>query len=290
MNCDVEEIGMIAIVLCLVAVVLVLVLVGSGAEAADTYGAEANERPRIGIPCAHVEPEQGKFLPNQCVYESCLNAISRAGSVCLYIPLIDDDGALRVLYDQLDGLLLMGGPDVHPREYGEDPLPGVTRIDPLRDRIELRITRWALEDDLPIFSVCRGMQVLNVAAGGTLYQDLPRQAPSDIAHRGVEPEKPGDRIAHAIECEADSRLAEVFGAREVGVNSGHHQAIKALAPGFRVTARAPDGVIEGIERERHRWVGGVQFHPEWISDQDSRMQELFTAFVRAALPGVTRRA
>ena len=243
------------------------------------------QRPRIGIPCAHVEPEQGKFLPTQFVSENFLNVISRAGGICFYIPLIDDDEALHAIYDQVDGLVLMGGPDVHPNEYGEAPLEGITRIDPLRDLIELRVTRWALEDDLPIFSCCRGVQVLNVAAGGTLYQDLPRQMPSDIVHRGFKPEKPEDYVAHTIECEAGSRLMEIFGERTVGVNSGHHQSVKEPAPGFRIVARAPDGVVEGIESGSHRWAGGVQFHPESITDRDSRMQDLFTAFVQAASGG-----
>jgi putative glutamine amidotransferase len=146
----------------------------------------------------------------------------------------------------------------------------------------LVLARWALADGLPLLGVCRGIQVLNVAAGGSLYQDLPSQVPGALAHACSPPAYPRTHRAHAVHVEPESRLAGILGARETLVNSRHHQAVKDLAHGFTVTARAPDGVIEGIESEEHRFAVGVQWHPENMAAGDPQMLAIFQALVRAA--------
>jgi putative glutamine amidotransferase len=178
--------------------------------------------------------------------------------------------------------------DIAPGLYGEKPHPKLGKVDAPLDKAELVLARWALSDGLPLLGVCRGIQVLNVAAGGTLYQDLPSQFPGALAHACSTPDYPRTHRAHAIHVEPDSRLAGILNAHETMVNSRHHQAVKDLAAGFCVTARAPDGVIEGIEAAGYRpgaegcFAVGVQWHPENLAAEDPQMLAIFQALVRAA--------
>ncbi len=208
------------------------------------------------------------------------HALDRVGGAPILIPLQLDDDSLRAILARLDGLLLAGGVDVHPNEYGETIQDFCGAIDEPRDQVELRLTRLALENQLPVFGICRGIQMLNVAAGGSLYQDIAAQLPDALPHphqKGA----PYNRLTHAIEIDAQSRLTRALGVTQVRVNSLHHQSVKQVAPGFRIVARAPDGVIEGIEATNGRFAIGVQWHPEWLQDDDPRMLDLFSAFVRA---------
>lgn len=221
-------------------------------------------------------------------------AVALAGGAPVLIPLELGERAWRSIYRRLDGLLLPGGVDVDPAHYGEARQPELGEVDDALDEAELLLTRWALEDDLPLLGICRGIQVLNVAAGGSLYQDLPAQVAGAQQHRFSPPKYPRDHLGHPVYIQADSRLARILGsAREPGgakglggvevlVNSRHHQAVKDVAPGFVVTARAPDGVIEGIERPDAPFCIGVQWHPESMAAGDPQMLALFEAFVRAA--------
>jgi putative glutamine amidotransferase len=190
--------------------------------------------------------------------------------------------AWRSIYGRLDGLLLPGGVDVAPALYGEDPHPKLGKVEGPLDEAELVLARWALADGLPLLGVCRGIQTLNVAAGGTLYQDLPSQYPGALRHSCSPPDYPRQHRAHAVHVEPGSRLATILNAHETMVNSRHHQAVKDLAPGFVVSARAPDGVIEGIEGEDERFAVGIQWHPESLAADDPQMLALFQALVRAA--------
>jgi putative glutamine amidotransferase len=144
----------------------------------------------------------------------------------------------------------------------------------------LRVTRWALADGRPIFGICRGIQMLNVAAGGSLYQDIPAQIQTEQNHSYRQGD-PYNLRAHPIELDPDSRVARWLGTPKLQVNSLHHQAVKKVAPGLRVTGRAPDGVVEAIESADDRFRVGVQFHPELLDD-DARMLNLFKAFVESA--------
>jgi putative glutamine amidotransferase len=183
----------------------------------------------------------------------------------------------------VDGLVLTGGGDVDPKHYGQTPSPHVELAEPGRDEFELALSRAALEGDLPILAICRGLQVLNVAAGGTLLQHVPDAVGEGIVHSTDN--KPKNEIAHQVRIAPGSALAGALGPRVMAietcaVNSRHHQAVDAIAPGFVVSATAPDGIVEAIERSDRRFCVGVEWHPEnfWATGE---FAPLFEAFVRA---------
>ncbi len=191
------------------------------------------------------------------------------------------DEALR----GVDGLLLTGGDDVAPARYGEAAHAAVVEAEPGRDEFELAVIAAALERTMPIFAICRGVQVLNVACGGTLVQDIPSQVTGALAHSLTVPPHEPYALAHEVWVEKDSLLASLLRERLVedacDVNSRHHQAVKQIAEGFRVCATAPDGVVEAIERSDARFCLGVQWHPEnfWRTGE---FRALFEGFVEAA--------
>jgi putative glutamine amidotransferase len=185
-----------------------------------------------------------------------------------------------------DGLLLTGGGDVEPARYGEAPHERVEDVDPARDGFEIALIAAARARDLPIFAICRGVQVLNVAGGGTLVQDIPSQIKGAMNHCLAVPQHQPYELAHEVWVEKDSLLATLLGDRLIGadtceVNSRHHQAVKTVAPGFRVSATAPDGVIEAIEEPTARFCLGVEWHPEnfWRTGE---FRPLFEGFLEAA--------
>jgi putative glutamine amidotransferase len=176
-----------------------------------------------------------------------------------------------------DGVLLTGGVDVDPKEYGETPHPTV-ELDPQRDDYELALARIAIERDMPLLAICRGSQVLNVAAGGSLIQDLPSQHSSAIQHSLTESKS---AIAHDVAIQPGTCLSVLLGAPTIAVNSRHHQSVKDAAPGFVISATSPDGVVEAIERKDASFCVGVQWHPEnfWATGQ---FKSLFDGLVTAA--------
>lgn len=235
-------------------------------------------KPLIGIP---TRTQVDGDLIRYSALATYTRALDLAGGAPVLIPLNLGDDTLRTIFERLDGLLLQGGVDVHPREYGEDVAPYCGEIDAARDATELCLTRWALHARRPILAICRGIQLLNVAAGGSLYQDIAAQVPNALPHPHVQGNPYAFR-AHTITIEPESHLARALGTTQFGVNSLHHQALKQIAPGFRVTARAPDGIVEGIEAEDARHFAlAVQFHPEWMIDEEPRMLGIFQAFIRA---------
>jgi len=178
----------------------------------------------------------------------------------------------------LDGLLLPGGPDVDPSLYGEQPLPCTERPSLELDRMELSLINYALERDMPVLAICRGMQMLNVALGGKLIQDIP-------GHRRLTPGGRWESAYHSIEVLPGSRLAGILGGSGAfQVNSRHHQGLKDAqkSPRLVASAYAPDGVVEGLESPRHRWVIGIQCHPERENEVDKRVLNLFSAFIEEA--------
>lgn len=235
-------------------------------------------RPLIGIPCATEKSGDDRLPARFAMSQSYCVALERAGAAPLLIPLLHDGDVLRTLYDQIDGLFLAGGGDVDPGWYGEQPHPKLGEVDLLRDQVEMMMARWALAEGKPIMAICRGIQALNVVAGGTLYQDLPSQYPAGIDHNW-HLKQPRNYRAHAVELVPDSRLAQMLSCQTVWVNSLHHQAIKDLAPNFRVSAVSTDGVIEGIEHLNGSFAVGVQWHPEALALEDAAMQRLFDTFV-----------
>ena len=204
-----------------------------------------------------------------------LTSLEQAGA---HVRVLDaSTDLLPAALEGCDGLLLTGGVDVDPTTYGETPHPTV-ETDATRDRYELALARLAIARDLPLLAICRGVQVLNVAAGGSLIQDLPSQHPSATPHAINAPR---NAIAHDVTITPDTCLSMLLGAPSMAVNSRHHQAVKATAPGFVVSALSPDGVIEAIERPASTFCVGVQWHPEnfWASGQ---FLGLFQGLVRSA--------
>jgi putative glutamine amidotransferase len=213
---------------------------------------------------------------------SYVRSVALAGGAPVIIPLELSEAAWCSIYGRLDGLLFPGGVDVDPATYGQEPHSRLGQVDPALDQAELILAQWALEERLPVLAVCRGIQLINVAAGGTLYQDLPAQLPGALPHACGAPTYPRDFRAHTVHIEPGSRLAKVMGTTECKTNSRHHQAVQDVAPGFVVTARAPDGVIEGIEHQEAPFVVGVQWHPESLAERDPQMLALFEALVEAS--------
>ncbi len=237
-------------------------------------------RKLIGITC-ETTLKAGLESARQALPRPYVWAIEKAGGVPILLPATTAiENAERYL-SVLDGLLLSGGVDVDPACYGEEPHPELGRVDSDRDAIEIPLAQLALAQDMPIFAICRGIQVLNVAMGGTLYQDLPTQKPSHLQHQQRHDGVPRDTATHTIRIEAASRLAEIVGDTCMATNSFHHQALKAVAQGLVVTAHAEDGIIEGVESTAHRYVLGVQFHPEETAFVDEKSMRLFEAFVTA---------
>lgn len=235
-------------------------------------------KPLLGIPTfTHTVGESMRYAG----LATYTRAIDRAGGAPIFIPLNLDAATLRAVFDRLDGLVLQGGDDVHPREYGEPIAAYCGAIDEACDAAELQLLRWASATHLPVLAICRGIQVLNVAAGGTLYQDIAAQLATGLRHPHT-PGNPANFLAHAIDIEPQSRLARAVGVTRLAVNSRHHQAVKQVAPGFYVTARAPDGVIEAIESTNSQYALGLQFHPENLIDDDPRIFQIFKTFVDQA--------
>jgi len=210
-----------------------------------------------------------------------IDAVLAAGGLPVLIPLSVQGDDLRELYGHLAGVVLPGGGDLEPALYQAPQHPTTNGIDPDRDQAEIWLARQALADQKPLLGICRGLQVLNVAAGGSLIQDLPSEKPEALPHYFRYPAFPLDYPAHNVQVEEESLLARVVGAPIVEVNSRHHQAMQAVAPGLAVVGRAPDGVIEAVESPTHPFALAVQWHPENLQAQPG-MRALFEHFVAEA--------
>lgn len=235
--------------------------------------------PLIGITTSILPRENGSqnhvsFAPNAW-------AIERAGGLPVLIPAGLDVRTLRAIYERMDAIFVPGGGDVNPERYGAVRHPLTDNIVDARDAAEITVIRWAAAEDVPLLGVCRGNQVINVALGGTLIQDIPSQVDTTINHNYRPQGVTYPDTGHPVSIDPSSRTADILGVTEVEVNTLHHQCIEQLAPGLCVTAYAPDGVIEGVEMPGKRFLIGVQWHPEIMFD-DERMARLFRAFVEVA--------
>jgi putative glutamine amidotransferase len=242
-----------------------------------TPDAPAWYRPVIGIPWT-AGPRAKCFAP---VWSAYAQAIEQAGGTpFLLLPMVDV-AAFAPLWMWLDGLLLPGGVDVHPFAYGEDPHPLLGAVDPEADRLELWLAQEAIERAVPLLGINRGMQVMNVACGGSLVQDLTAQRETVLSHVMVG--QPRAQHAHPVSIVADTRLAALIGSAPAFVNSFHHQGVQDVGNGLAVAALAPDDVIEAIERPAQRFALGVQWAIEaLVLDGDRRMQRVFAGFIDAA--------
>jgi len=250
--------------------------------------------PRIGVMAAlREETESVAQNPLGCFVRTDLEYVKgvvEAGGVPMVIPPSLSLRAAEALLDGLDGLLLSGGPDLDPVYYGEGPIPELGRTLPEWDALEMALLRLALQRRMPIFGICRGMQILNVALGGTLYQDMPSQLGVDVLNHWQT--TPKCQSTHEVEVLDDSYLAKITDRQTIEVNSYHHQGIKDLADTLTVTARSADGVIEALESRNfsEQWLVGVQWHPEGLRDPGNEHRNLFEAHVCASERYAFRRA
>lgn len=205
-----------------------------------------------------------------------INAVEKAGGVPIVAPSIGDAETISSMLAMADGILFSGGEDVHPNYYREDITEKNLMISDTRDRFEMQLAELALKSSKPILGICRGMQLLNAAAGGTLHQDLK----THIGH--TVPNTPKEKRLHKIELVENTRLFGVYGAGQKEVNSFHHQAVKDLADIYRPTAFAEDGIIEAYELKEDRFVVGVQWHPEMLHEAYPEELEIFRSFIGCA--------
>ena len=214
-------------------------------------------RPLIGV-FAHAARELDIWAAQTCP-ETYLIALENAGADTLILPVTESDDALRRYVDLCDGFVLIGGIDVNPLAYGEDPMPHLEDNLLRFDEREVQFIRFVLESKKPLLGICRGSQILNVAFGGTLYQDIDSMREGSQQHSQTEI-RPG-AVCHRIRIEDGSILKELYGS-DLVVNSFHHQAVKDLGAGLKATAHAYDGIVEGFEATDYPFVAGVQWHPE----------------------------
>jgi putative glutamine amidotransferase len=234
------------------------------------------KEPLIGI--TSFEDRARQPAPYVSLKDSYVRAIERAGGIPVVLPVADRMQA-RLLIPRLDGILFSGGNDVAPWFYGREPLPGLGTWDTQRDEWEIELCNRAWDAGLPMLGICRGCQLMNVARGGTLIQDIERSNAEALLHN---PAIPHDELCHHIEIEKDSLLSALFAPGALLVNSLHHQAVEEPAEDFKVTARSQDGIIEALEAKDGRFALALQFHPEGLFLRYPAFLAPFRALVDAA--------
>jgi putative glutamine amidotransferase len=223
-------------------------------------------------------------LPKLALNRTYFDALRSAGAEVLPIPAFGGVSP-DVYYGMLDGLLIPGGPDVEPSRYGARLRSDANvHVNPELDDLEFALLKRALDDGMPVLAICRGIQVLNVACGGTLWQDVNVEGATTRSHD----QEPRDSLVHGLDIEPSSLLARSVGADHVEVNSLHHQAIRDVAPSLRAVARSDDGLVEGVEHPGRDFVVGIQAHPEELAPRHEWARRLFEAFVGAAVTAPSR--
>lgn len=242
---------------------------------------KTKNKPIIGVTPTLLIADEEHFHGQErsCLTQEYINAVYSGGGVPMVFGVVQDESAIRAQIELVDGIILSGGWDVNPLLYDEEPSSLLQFIYPERDSFELKVIKIAYELNKPILGICRGMQILNVAFGGSLYQDLSHYSASSLQHvqkaRRYEP-------SHTVEIVRSTLLHKIFGADVIMANSFHHQAIKSIAPGFQVSAKAKDGVIEAFEKPGKQFIVGVQWHPEMMFRFHPDMLKIFTSFIQAA--------
>ncbi len=234
--------------------------------------------PLIGL-TTYNQTNKSNF-PIAALMHKYIDAIAEAGGAPLLIPSGLQAEALETIFDRLDGVLFTGGGDVAIERYGGQSHPDVSGVDPARDAVEIELVRLAVARGKPFLGICRGIQVVNVALGGTLYTHIPDQRSGALKHN-YDSGSQREYLAHRVQIEPESRMAEIFGVTDFEVNSLHHQGILQSAPGLKPVGYAPDGLIEAAELRGHVFGMAVQWHPEWLTAYE-HARRLFRAFVEAA--------
>lgn len=209
------------------------------------------------------------------------DSIFAAGGLPVSIPIVAGETDYSEYIDRVDGILFTGGNDIAPYFYGENPVKELHSMSSIRDEYEFSLFKSAYEKNMPIFGICRGIQLINVALEGSLYQDIYSQCPGTLGH---SPEQTAsDELYHSIEISRDTRLYDIFGEERIFTNSFHHQSVKALGKNLIATAYSEDGIIEAVESTEDRFLLGVQWHPECMTKRHPKFLKLFTAFVQEAV-------
>jgi putative glutamine amidotransferase len=240
-------------------------------------------RPVIGITAdlstAKRDENGANGEATHCLPQRYCRAVENAGGVPLILPAMSSGPALKRFLDLVDGLLVSGGDfDIHPSFYREKPITSLGAIKQERTEFELDLTAAALKRDLPVLGICGGEQAINVILGGTLYQDIPTQLPQAGNHQQSDRKETG---GHHILVHERTRLRKILRRRRVEVNTTHHQAVRRPGKGLIVNATAEDGLIEGIESERHSFVIGLQWHPEVLAARHEHQRRIFKTFIAA---------
>jgi putative glutamine amidotransferase len=240
--------------------------------------------PIIGITVGEIINKEDPWAPlTYGQAHTYTEAIEHAGGAPILLPLVGEDVYLKAQYDLCDGVLFAGGNDISPEHYGEAATPFTISISNARDEQELKLARWVIADDKPALCICRGLQLLNVAQGGTLYQDIVDAMPEAHDHESSTKQKNITYIAHQLGVEPNSLFAKILGETTVPTNAHHHQAVKKLGDKLVASAWAEDGIIEAIEMPDKKFVMGVQSHPESLEAAAVPVwQKFFRAFVDAA--------
>jgi putative glutamine amidotransferase len=211
-----------------------------------------------------------------------IDAVVRSGGAPFIMPIVKNEKVLRRLYEECTGIMLSGGNDLDPALYDEAPSDHTEDFSTERDAQELQLLKWALEDDKPVLAICRGLQLINVAQGGSLYQHIPDDLPNATVHSIAAEKKRESRVVHMLRVKPDSKLAQILGVEKLGANAYHHQAVKQLGKNLVAVAWAEDDVIEAIEMPGRKFVVAVQSHPESLEESiEPRWRKLFEAFIQS---------
>ena len=235
--------------------------------------------PLIGITSDFQRDKDIFKCPAYFISENYIMAVKEAGGIPIIMPYISDKIAIDELLERIDGLLIAGGNfDINPAFYGEMPIEKLGRFNEKRTAFEMEITKAALKADKPILGICGGEQLLNVATGGSLFQDIETQVNGAKNHQQKTPKS---EPYHPVNIEPGTKLHSILGCNTIKTNSTHHQSIKKLGENLRINAIAEDGIIEGIESTHHRFILGVQWHPEYLYKKGKPYERIFKAFIQS---------
>lgn len=240
-------------------------------------------KPFIGVSGSILRDNGGAYVDvlRSYVNDDYTRSVQDAGGIPVIIPFTHDLEVARETVSRLDGLVLSGGHDVYPLHYGEEPLQGLGDVWPERDQFDFTLLKAAEEHHIPILAICRGLQILNVYRGGTLYQDLTYDESCTLKHAQNQTPALG---THTVDIEFESKLANAIGQVSWITNSHHHQTVKKVGSNLHVVARAKDGTVEALEDSTYPWLVACQFHPEMMSHTDEHAKRLFSAFIAASQP------
>ena len=239
------------------------------------------KKPVIGISGSLIIDDSGSFAGYKRSYvnNDYILSVIRNGGIPFIIPFNENEEVINAQMEMIDGLLLSGGQDVAPKNYGEEPTPKLGDIFPERDDFEYALLKSALEAKKPVLGICRGSQIINTYFNGSLYQDLSYIGKDVLKHNQVNSPS---MVTHSVTIDKSSKLFDIFGEEKIRVNSIHHQAVKKVGEGLVKAAKAPDGIVEAIEKTDYPFLVAVQWHPEMLQNSVDMMNKLFLRFIKEA--------